>query len=75
MVQGGAMWGGSMSALAARDARRRRRLVMRTPTGKALVSLRAEFAERRSFYTEYVHFGGSFGIRILEHVWNTVGIL
>ncbi len=38
-------------------------------------ALRAEFAVRRIFYTEYVHFGGSFGIRILEYVWNTVGIL
>eukprot|EP00966_Prymnesium_polylepis_P239422 5536872-Prymnesium_polylepis.1 len=37
--------------------------------------LSAEFAERRNFYTKYVHFGGSFGIRIMEYVWNTVGLL
>ena len=36
---------------------------------------RSEFAERRKFYTEYVHFWTSFGIRILEYVWNSAGIL
>ena len=37
--------------------------------------LLSEFAERRKFYTEYVAFWASFGIRILEYVWNTAGIL
>ena len=39
-------------------------------------TLLCEFAERRKFYTEYVHFGATFGILIPEYVvweviWNT----
>ena len=46
---------------------------LRSYTHGKVLSLQPEFAERENFYTEYVHFGGSFGIRIhVFHAYSTV---